>query len=60
MTCQAKLDWKKVSLVIKSINNMVQVECAKNLIKNYKKMYGIDCNHKLLELQLKSKCRELK
>jgi len=52
-------DWNKVAKVIKSINDLRQVDCAQNMINNYKKVHGQDADHKLLELALKSKSREV-
>ena len=59
MRGQARQDWMKVIRVIKSIDNMRQVESAQNLINLYKIMHGLECDHKLLELELKFKIREL-
>lgn len=52
MTVQRKT-WVKVAKVIKSLDDLRQVECAINLVKQYKKYYGIDSG--LLELELKYK-----
>jgi len=44
----------KVIKVIASIDDVKQVESAQNLINNFKRMHGLESDHKLLELKLRA------
>ena len=59
MRDQSSKDWNKVAKVIKSITDLRQVDCAQKMINNFKKVHGLECDHKLLELELKFKSRGL-
>ena len=52
--------WNKIVDVIHSIDSAKQVEAARNMIKNYVKLYGKDNNHVMLELELKMKSKTLR
>lgn len=57
---KAKNDWNKIVDVIHSIDDMKQVDTARNMIRNYIKVHGKDNNHGMLELELKMKSRSLR
>jgi len=54
-----KSDWQKIVEVIRSINDLRQIPCAQKIINNYKRMYGLECDHKLLELEVRYKTLKL-
>lgn len=59
-TEKAKNDWNKIIKVIHSIDSMKQIDTAKNMIDNFKKVHGLDQSHQMLELELKFKSRKLR
>lgn len=59
MKNQMRKDWMKVVSVIRSVNDMKQIHCAQNLVRQFKKIYGSSNDHKMLELELRFKIKFL-